>query len=303
MAIEVRWRRGTTLAHSTFTGAAGEVTVDSTKNTLVVHDGVTEGGVPLATEENLDEKYGPFNGQLAGMRNKIINGNFQINQRGYVSGANTSTANQYTLDRWRVVSSGGQNVAFSASDNGNQITAPAGGTEQVIEGINIEGGTYVLNWVGTATATVNGTPRTKGETFTLPANTNATVRLIGGTASLVQLETGTVATPFEHRPIGTELALCQRYFFREELNHAFFLNGNAAFGQDYATTCVSLPVSMRAMPTCSFTGSSFMFLNALTSQIIPVNNQMLFWLLRSALAGGFYGQAGSGSFIQASAEL
>lgn len=28
----------------------------------------------------------------------------------------------------------------------------------------------------------------------------------------VQLEEGTVATPFEHRPIGTELALCQRYF-------------------------------------------------------------------------------------------
>jgi len=28
----------------------------------------------------------------------------------------------------------------------------------------------------------------------------------------IQLEPGPVATPFEHRPIGTELALCQRYF-------------------------------------------------------------------------------------------
>ena len=151
-------------------------------------------------------------GQLAGFRNLLINGNFQINQRGYASGTNVGAANTYTLDRWRVVTSG-QNVTFTASGNGNQITAPAGGIEQVIEGINIGGGTYVLNWTGTATATVNGTARAKGESFTLPANTNATVRLIGGTASQVQLEPGTVATPFEHRPIGAELALCQRYCY------------------------------------------------------------------------------------------
>ena len=150
-------------------------------------------------------------GQLAGMRNKIINGNFQVNQRGYVSGTNVGAANTYTLDRWRVVTSG-QNITFTASGNGNLVTAPAGGLEQVIEGINIEGGTYVLNWTGAATATVNGTARAKGESFTLTANTNATVRFSSGTVGLVQLEPGTVATPFEHRPYGVELALCQRYY-------------------------------------------------------------------------------------------
>ena len=45
-------------------------------------------------------------GPLAGFRNVIINGNPTINQRGYVSGTATSGANQYTLDRWRVVTSG-----------------------------------------------------------------------------------------------------------------------------------------------------------------------------------------------------
>lgn len=150
-------------------------------------------------------------GQLAGMRNLLINGNLSINQRGYVSGTATSGANQYTLDRWRVVTSG-QALTFTASGNGNSMAAPAGGVEQVIEGANIGGGTYVLGWTGTATATVNGTARAKGAAFTLPANTNATVRLIGGTASLVQLEPGGTVTPFEHRSIGMELALCQRYF-------------------------------------------------------------------------------------------
>ena len=149
-------------------------------------------------------------GQLAGLRNLLINGNFAINQRAYVSGAAVGSANTYTLDRWRVVTSG-QSLVFSASGNGNQITAPAGGVEQVIEGLSIAGGSYVLNWTGTATATVGGTARTKGGVFTLTAGANVTVRFTGGTVSVAQLEPGTIATPFEQRPYGMELILCQRY--------------------------------------------------------------------------------------------
>jgi RNase P/RNase MRP subunit p29 len=48
-------RRGTTAEHSTFTGLAGELTVDTTKNTVVVHDGVTAGGIPLAKESAVSE--------------------------------------------------------------------------------------------------------------------------------------------------------------------------------------------------------------------------------------------------------
>ena len=50
MATILQLRRGTTTQHSTFTGAVGEVTVDTTKDTIVVHDGTTAGGKPLATE-------------------------------------------------------------------------------------------------------------------------------------------------------------------------------------------------------------------------------------------------------------
>ena len=49
-AYAIQFRRGTTAQHSSFTGLLGEVTVDTDKNTLVVHDGSTTGGYPLARE-------------------------------------------------------------------------------------------------------------------------------------------------------------------------------------------------------------------------------------------------------------
>jgi len=46
--ISVQLRRGTDTEHSSFTGAVGEVTVDTTNNTLRVHDNSTAGGIRLA---------------------------------------------------------------------------------------------------------------------------------------------------------------------------------------------------------------------------------------------------------------
>jgi len=70
----------------------------------------------------------------------------------------------------------------------------------------------------------------------------------------VQLEVGSVATDFEHRSFGQELALCQRYYFKltADDNDSVFLgystNGSSFYGE------VPFPTSMRTMPT--FTGSS-----------------------------------------------
>jgi hypothetical protein len=144
-------------------------------------------------------------------KNLIDNPIFSINQRGYVSGAATVAANQVTLDRWRVVSSG-QAVTFSNLENGRQITAPAGGLEQIIEANRIAGGTYTLSWTGTATATINGASTANGGSVVIPANTQTTIRLIGGTASRVQLEHGPGKTSFEVRPLAVELLLCERHY-------------------------------------------------------------------------------------------
>ena len=49
MAKKLQLRRGTTSQHNSFTGAVGEVTVDTDKDSLVVHDGSTQGGFPIAS--------------------------------------------------------------------------------------------------------------------------------------------------------------------------------------------------------------------------------------------------------------
>lgn len=56
MANALQLRRGTTAQHSTFTGLVGEVTVDTDKDTIIVHDGATAGGHPLAKETALSAK-------------------------------------------------------------------------------------------------------------------------------------------------------------------------------------------------------------------------------------------------------
>jgi len=71
MATQVRFRRGTTIETSTFTGAGAEVTVDTTKNTCVVHDGTIPGGYPLMREDGSNSSFSP--GSLASCALKFAN--------------------------------------------------------------------------------------------------------------------------------------------------------------------------------------------------------------------------------------
>jgi hypothetical protein len=51
MTAQVQFRRGTTVQHATFTGAVGEVTLDTDKDILIVHDGSTAGGISKLVSE------------------------------------------------------------------------------------------------------------------------------------------------------------------------------------------------------------------------------------------------------------
>ena len=80
MAKRVQRRRGTTAEHATFTGYDGESTVDTTKDTVVVHDGTLAGGFPLAREDlsnvNLVNRIGVTELNLVdGSANQVIKTN------------------------------------------------------------------------------------------------------------------------------------------------------------------------------------------------------------------------------------
>lgn len=64
MAKLLKLRRGTTSQHSSFTGAEGEVTIDTDKETVVVHDGSTAGGHPVAAEDMANVSSASIAGRL-----------------------------------------------------------------------------------------------------------------------------------------------------------------------------------------------------------------------------------------------
>ena len=65
MAKLLKLRRGTTSQHGSFTGAEGEVTIDTTKDTAVVHDGSTAGGRALAREDLTNVSSSTIAGRLS----------------------------------------------------------------------------------------------------------------------------------------------------------------------------------------------------------------------------------------------
>ena len=71
----------------------------------------------------------------------------------------------------------------------------------------------------------------------------------------IQLELGDVATPFEHRSYGQELALCQRYY---NTSSNMWMSGQsyAVSGTDGLIQVFRFPTEMRSSPTISFSGGS-----------------------------------------------
>ena len=61
MATQVQLRRGNNTQTLAFTGAEAEITVDTDKETVVVHDGSTAGGFPLAREATVNAAFDAAN--------------------------------------------------------------------------------------------------------------------------------------------------------------------------------------------------------------------------------------------------
>jgi hypothetical protein len=222
---------------------------------------------------------------LLGRTNAIINGNFGINQRG-VSGTVTLAAGAYGHDRWKAGASG-CTYTFATSGNVTTLTISAGSLIQVIEGINLFTGTYVLSFSGTAQGKIGaGSFGNSGITGSVTGGTNLNIEFGTGTVSLVKFEAGTVATPFEHRSFGQELALCQRYH-QEAL---VFVNHTAAAVNNTLTANTPLQSAMRAAPTASEK-------TAITSTNVNTSFPPATVLLRADGAGIRVIAAGAGNVI------
>jgi hypothetical protein len=283
-----------------------------------------------------------------GFRNKIINGDFGINQRAFTS---TTTDGAYGFDRWRMFASDGtttysaqtftagnaipnqepknfarlvtsgqtsstavsilvQRIEDVRTSAGQQVTVSfwakaASGTPKVsvefVQGFGSGGSADVNTYINQVTLstswvryTVTGVPPSiSGKTIGSDNGYLALHLWVSGgstynsrTGSLgiqsntfdfwgVQLEQNFQPTPFENRPIGVELALCQRYFFKFVSASISWLSFIYA-GTQYRLT-LPHPVSMRIAPhtvststwqggsTPSLSGSSVLATNWVTT--------------------------------------
>ena len=190
-----------------------------------------------------------------GLKNRVIDGGFILNQRVYVSGTSLASG-VYGHDRWKGGASGGTYTFTQGALGVNTtITITAGSIIQVIEGCNVaEGGTYVLSWTGTAQGRLNGGTYGASGTVTVTgwtAGTNLNVEFNTGTCGSVQLEKGSTATSFDYRDYGRELIMCQRYL--PAINYAGganpYFGAGMAFGTTSAYYTVSFTVTPRVPPT------------------------------------------------------
>ena len=249
---------------------------------------------------------------ISGFRNAIINGGFDVWQRGTSFTANSI----YTADRWwfapygtsvaatiaRLTSGLPDGFRYGLSMKAPSTTAANDNLFQPLETsaviplrnknvtfsfyykipVNFTSPLSVSAMWSTATDTMlnpgTGTFITSPSiantaswtrfqtTFTVPATASSLTIGISGYNNVVQnaelqitgvqLEEGTIATPFEQRPIGTELALCQRYF---QIYIDPPLRGAASGSTSANRVGMVLPVPLRVTPTSYAFSGTFNF--------------------------------------------
>ena len=118
MATQVQWRGGSTAEHATFTGAAREVTVDTQKKTLVVHDGSTAGGEPLLREDQANLPTSVTNGISVPSANNVAlstggTGRLFVDSSGRVSVGSSALGNA-DADDLTVVGAGNTGITVRA---------------------------------------------------------------------------------------------------------------------------------------------------------------------------------------------
>jgi hypothetical protein len=127
MSTQVQFRRGTTVEHQGFTGAIGEVTVDTIKQTCVIHDAIQAGGYPLLREDGTNSALSP--GALNSCALKFAN---DLNTGIISPGADQIALVTGGVARLTIDSSGSVSVPGNVSITGNlTVTGSFDSTENL----------------------------------------------------------------------------------------------------------------------------------------------------------------------------
>ena len=147
MARQVQFRRGTTAQTNSFTGAVGEVTVDTDKDTVVVHDGSTAGGHPLPTslaDLGVTSSAAELNA-LDG-----IPATLTATELGYVDGV--TSAIQTQLDAKQALDAELTELATMASTTASALADLTQAEVQILDGATVS--TAELNYVSGVTSSI-----------------------------------------------------------------------------------------------------------------------------------------------------
>ena len=125
--------------------------------------------------------------------------------------------------------------------------------------------------IATGTFTVSSTVTRYSTNISIPAAATTGIEIVftvgaqtSGTWTIgdVQLEPGSVATPFEKRSYGQELGLCQRYYYQTSQSSDFYGRAGTVAATAYHPIIHEFPVIMRTAPTFSSAGTTFSAANA-----------------------------------------
>lgn len=181
MPFAFQRRRGTTAQHASFTGLLGELTVDTDKDVVVVHDGSTAGGFPLAREKGGTLQDSVVRGLeedvniVASAATGTIN--FDVSTASVWYYTTNATAN-HTLN-FRYSSSSSLNNNIATGDTITLVWLNTNGTTAYYPStIQIDGTTVTPRWQGGTAPTAGNASSIDAYVFTIIKTASATFTVL-----------------------------------------------------------------------------------------------------------------------------